>query len=159
MPVPTHGTPLRFQAHGERPLPRRAYAPCVAHPKMFEDDDPILAKVRELAGTFPDVDEKVSHGRPAFFTKKVFAYYGGSLKVDGEWQQHGQSIVIAPDEDDRRALLEDPRVYVPAYLGAYGWIGVDLTADSDWTEVHELLDASYRLTAPKRSIAALDARS
>lgn len=125
---------------------------------MFDDDDPILAKVRELATTFPDVDEKISHGRPAFFTKKIFTYYGGSLKVDGVYVQHGQSIVIAPDDDDRRALLEDPRVYVPAYLGAWGWIGVDLTEDADWSEVRELLDASYRLTAPKRSIAALDAR-
>jgi hypothetical protein len=125
---------------------------------MFDDDDPILAKVRELAMTFPDVDEKISHGRPAFFTKKIFTYYGGSLKVDGVYVQHGQSIVIAPDDDDRRALLEDPRVFVPAYLGAWGWIGVDLTEDADWSEVRELLDASYRLTAPKRSIAALDAR-
>lgn len=126
---------------------------------MFDDDDPILAKVRELAMTFPDVDEKISHGRPAFFTKKIFTYYGGSLKVDGVYVQHGQSIVIAPDDDDRRALLEDPRVYVPAYLGAWGWIGVDLTEDADWSEVRELLDASYRLTAPKRSIAALDERA
>lgn len=123
---------------------------------MFDDDDPILAKVREIARGFPDADEKVSHGRPAFFTKKIFAYYGGSLKADGDWVQHAQSIVIAPDDDDRRALLEDERVYVPAYLGAYGWIGVDLGGTTDWGEITELLDASYRLTAPKKSIARLD---
>lgn len=123
---------------------------------MFDDDDPFLATVRELALAFPDADEKVSHGRPTFFTKKVFAYYGASLRVDGEWVQHGQSIVVLPDPDDRRALLEDDRVYVPAYLGAYGWIGVDLDGSTDWTEMTELLDASYRLTAPKRSIAKLE---
>ena len=123
---------------------------------MFDDDDPFLARVRELALGFPDADEKVSHGRPTFFTKKVFAYYGASVRVDGEWVQHGRSIVVLPDPDDRRALLEDERVYVPAYLGAYGWIGVDLDDSTDWTEMTELLDASYRLTAPKRSIAKLE---
>jgi len=124
---------------------------------MFDDDDPYLARVREIARPFPDCDEKVSHGRPAFFTKKVFAYYGSSLKEDGEWVQHPHSVVVLADDDERVALLEDPRTYVPAYLGAYGWIGLDLDERTDWTEVAELLDASYRLTAPKRAIAQLDA--
>ncbi len=124
---------------------------------MFEDDDPLLGRVRALAAELPAAAEKVSHGRPAFFTKKVFAYYGGSLKVDGAWVQHPQSIVVLPDGDDREALLEDERSYVPAYLGPAGWIGIDLDDDTDWAEVAELLDASYRLTAPKALIADLDA--
>ena len=123
---------------------------------MFDDDDPVLARVRELATALPDTGEKVSHGRPAFFTKKVFAYYGGSLKQDGDWVQHPQAIVVLPDPADRQALVEEERVWIPAYLGPSGWIGVDLDDDSDWTEVAELLDASYRLTAPKRSIARLE---
>lgn len=125
---------------------------------MFDDDDPFLERIRRLAASLPNTGEKVSHGRPSFFTKKVFAYYGGSLKVDGEWIQHPQSIVVQPDEGDRRALLEGDRVYVPAYLGPSGWIGIDLDADTDWSEIAELLDASYRLTAPARDVAALDGR-
>ena len=125
---------------------------------MFDDDDPVLSRVRELAAALPGVDEKVSHGRPAFFTRKVFAYYGGSLKVDGEWVQHPQAVIVLPDGDDRVALLEDQRSFVPAYLGPSGWIGVDLDGAVDWTEVAELLDASYRLTAPKTLVAELDGR-
>jgi predicted DNA-binding protein (MmcQ/YjbR family) len=125
---------------------------------MFDDKDPYLARVRELAATFPGAAEKVSHGRPAFFTKKVFAYYGGSLKVDGEWVQHEHSLMVQPDPGDRQALLEDDRTYVPAYLGPSGWIGIDLDDSTDWDEMAELLDASYRLTAPKKLIAELDAR-
>jgi hypothetical protein len=125
---------------------------------MFDDDDPVLALVRELAATFPGADEKVSHGRPAFFTTKVFAYYGGSLKVDGEWVQHPQSIVVQPDPADRLALLQDRRAFVPAYLGPSGWIGLDLDEDGDWGEVAELLDASFRLTAPRRLVGELDDR-
>ena len=124
---------------------------------MFDDDDPFLARVRELAATFPGSAEKISHGRPAFHTVKVFAYYGGSLKESGAWVQHAHSLVIQPDPSDRRALLEEPRTYQPAYLGPSGWVGVDLDDETDWTEIAELLDASYRLTAPKRSIAELDA--
>ena len=124
---------------------------------MFDEDDPFLARVRELASALPGTDEKVSHGRPALFTKKVFAYYGGSLKVDGDWVQHPHSIVVLPDPGDRLALLDDVRVFVPAYLGPSGWIGFDLDDDTDWTEVTELLDASYRLTASTRLIAELDA--
>ncbi len=129
----------------------------MAHPQMFDDDDPCLQRVRELSAALPGSAEKVSHGRPAFHTKKVFAYYGGSLKVDGEWGQHPQSVVVLPDPGDRQALLEDGRVYIPAYLGPSGWIGIDLDSDTDWTEIAELLDASYRLTAPKRNITELDA--
>lgn len=125
---------------------------------MFDDDDPFLERVRRLAMEMPSVGEKVSHGRPAFFTKKVFAYYGGSLKLDGDWIQHPQSLMIQPDGGDRRALLDDERTYIPAYLGASGWIGIDLDDHTDWVEVAELLDASYRLTAPKTNIAELDGR-
>lgn len=123
---------------------------------MFDDDDPYLARVRAAAMAFPSAAEKVSHGRPAFHTKKLFAIYGGSLKVAGEWVQHRQSILICADPDEREALLGDARVYVPAYWGPSGWIGLDLDEDTDWSEVAELLDASYRLTAAKRLIAQLD---
>lgn len=126
---------------------------------MFDDADPVLARVRELALALPDAAEKVSHGRPAFFTKKVFAYYGASVRADGEWIAHDQCIVVRPDPDDLRGLQADPRVFVPAYLGPSGWIGVDLDDAADWTEVAELLDASYRLTAPRASVARLEDRS
>ncbi len=131
----------------------------MAHPQMFDDDDPHLLQVRALALELPGAAEKVSHGRPAFFTKKVFAYYGGSVRTDGDWTQHPHSLVVQPDDDDRSALVEDPRVYVPAYLGPSGWIGFDLDAATDWVEVAELLDASYRATAPRTLVAELDGRS
>jgi predicted DNA-binding protein (MmcQ/YjbR family) len=129
----------------------------MAHPKMFDDDDPWLVRVRSLAATFPGAGEKVSHGRPAFFTTKVFAYYGGSVRLDGGWVEHGQSVLVLPEPGDRPALLEDERVYVPAYLGPSGWLGIDLDDRTEESELLELLDASYRLTAPARLVARLDA--
>jgi predicted DNA-binding protein (MmcQ/YjbR family) len=122
----------------------------MAHPQMFDDDDPLLARVRELALALPGAAEKVSHGRPAFFTTKVFAYYGASVRVDGEWVQHPHALLILPEPDERPALEQDDRSFVPAYLGPSGWLGLDLDDSTDWTEVAELLDASYGLTTRRR---------
>ena len=129
----------------------------MAHPRMYDPADPLLGRVRAIALGYPEADEKESHGRPAFFTKKVFAYYGGSIKVDGDWVAHDQSIVFVPDPEERPALEVDERFWVPAYLGPYGWLGLDLNGKSDFEEVAELVEVSYRLTAPTRLVASLDA--
>lgn len=133
----------------------------MAHPIMFDDNDPLLAHVRGLALVLPGAAEKVSFGRPVFFTTKLFAYYGGSRRVDGAWEAHDHSLIVRVDDDERRALLEDRRVYLPAYLAPSGWVGVDLDVGTtpDWDEIAELLDASYRLTAPKKLVNQLDATS
>lgn len=65
--------------------------------------------------------------------------------------------MVLPDPADRLGLLDDRCISVPAYPGPSGWIGFDLDDDTDWTEVAELLDASSRLTAPPKLVAALDA--
>jgi len=128
------------------------------HPIMFDEADPLLGRVRALALAFPDAAEKISHGRPAFYTTKVFAYYGASVKVDGAHHQHDQSVIVLVDHEERAALLAEDRCFAPAYLGPSGWVGVDLSDDNGWDEVEELLDASYRHTAGARRIALLDAR-
>jgi hypothetical protein len=135
---------------------------------MFDDDDPFLARLRAIALQLPDAAEKVSHGRPAFFTTKVFAYYGGSVKgppgTGGEgYVEHPTCIMVLPEEEDVSFLEQEPRAFRPAYLGAYGWFGIDLDgldpeADEGWDEVSEWLQSSYRLTAPARLVKALDAR-
>jgi predicted DNA-binding protein (MmcQ/YjbR family) len=130
----------------------------MTHPHHFDDDDPLLERVRRITLGFPDAAEKVSHGRPAFFTTKVFAYYGGAVRSsEGQWTQHGQSIVFKADPSELEALQVDPRCYPPAYFGASGWIGLDLTDHMDWNEVRELLESSYRLTAGPKRVARLDA--
>ncbi|MHB1010233.1 MAG: MmcQ/YjbR family DNA-binding protein [Propionibacteriaceae bacterium] len=130
----------------------------MAHPVMYDEDDAVLARVRELALALPGAAEKVTHGWPAFYTVKVFAYYGGSIKVDGRYVRHDCSLLVLSDPAEYEALAQDSRVYRPAYLGPYGWLGLDLGPDTDWTEVAELLDTSYRITAPRRLVAELDAR-
>ena len=66
--------------------------------------------------------------------------------------------MVKVDESDRRALEQDKRFFCPAYLGPAGWLGLDFTAKKtiDWDEIGELIDASFRMVAPKKLIRLLD---
>ncbi len=126
---------------------------------MFSDDDFGLAELRGLALGFPAAFEKISWGRPVFCAPKMFAMYGGNMKTDGEMAAFPHSLLVKVDDSDRRSLEQDDRFFFPAYMGPFGWMGLDLTAATvDWDEVAELLDASFRLVASKKLITQLDER-
>jgi len=130
------------------------------HPIMFSDDDLGLTEVREIAVSFPGAFEKVSWGRPVFCAPKMFVMYGGSMKTDtkGSYIQFPHSILVKVDDSDRRALEQDTRFFFPAYMGPFGWLGLDFTARKkvDWGEVRELIDASFRMVASKKLIRQLE---
>lgn len=118
----------------------RAYRGVMPHPTMFDDDDEHLRRLREICLALPGADEKVSHGRPNFFTRKVFAIYGGTVKGNHDPEPRARSLLFVPDAEDRLALLDDARVFVPGYLGPYGWLGLDFrpaggASRVDWAEV------------------------
>jgi len=123
----------------------------VEHPRMYDDADPLLARLRACAQRFPEAAEVVAWGRPTFRAgRKIFAVYGAS-------QHHPHAVVFKPDPEERPALLEDPRFLVPPYFGPGGWLALDLSApDLDWGEVDELLDSSYRQVALVRMLRVLD---
>ena len=130
------------------------------HPIMFRDDDFGLAEVRKIALGYPEAFEKISWGRPVFCAPKIFVMFGGSAKGDtrGEYVQYPHSILVKVDESDREALSQDDRFFYPAYMGPSGWLGLDFKATKkvDWDEVGELIDASFRMVAPKKLIRQLD---
>lgn len=135
----------------------------MAHPQMFDDGDPYLARVRQVALAFPEAREQVSHGRPTFRSQKVFGVYGGGTKGPAATRtQYDQGLLLLPDAAERPALEADPRAFVPAYYGPSGWIGWDLAhggtapEDVDWAEVFELLDASYRRLSTAAQVRQLD---
>ena len=85
---------------------------------------------------------------------KVFAY----VLVD----HHGDGIVSVCvrsqlGENVDRARLEPRRFYLPAYIGSRGWFGLRLDRGRvSWREVDEVVQRSYRLTAPKSLLKRLD---
>ena len=131
----------------------------MSHPTQFDDSDPVLARVRAICLALPGADEKISHGRPVFFTKKIFTGYGAVTKGDHRSGRYDQSIIFLPDPDEAVALAEHDPVFMPAYWGPSGWLGYDLSGDPDWDEVAELVEDSFRNTALKRLIKELDERS
>ena len=128
---------------------------------MFSDDDPGLAELRAIALALPGAEERISHGRPTFRAKKIFAAFGGSEKLSpGNHRQVPSALIFTPDPVDLPAIDQDDRFFVPAYYGPFGGRALDLAdPDVDWTEIAELVDASYRLVATKRQLAELDART
>ncbi len=129
----------------------------MAHTIQFDPNDPVLAQLRELCLALPSADEKVSHGRPAFFTKKVFAIYGGTTKGE-DAVRYDQSLVVKVADDERTALEQHPRVFIPMYWAPSGWLGYDLSGSPDWQEVEELVEDSYRETATVTLIKALNSQ-
>lgn len=124
----------------------------MAHPQMFDPDDPQLARLRRIALSLPEAQEKISHGRPAFFTKKIFAHFGGTEKlVTGEMVQHPHALLVLLDPMDAEVMLERPDSFVPMYLGPSGWIGLELD-EFDEEDLRDLLADSYRNTASARLV-------
>ena len=85
---------------------------------------------------------------------KVFAYF-----LD---DHHGDGIVSVCVKSQRgenvdRARLDPERFYLPAYIGPRGWFGMRLDRGRVvWREVEEIVERSYRLTAPKTLLKKLD---
>ncbi len=125
----------------------------MAHPKMYDDEDPYLNELREVCLGLPESTEVQAWGRPTFRAgKKIFATFGAS-------QDLPYSVVFKPEPEDRMALSQDPRIFVPPYFGPSGWLALNFeAADVDWQEVAELMEGSYRQVALKRMLAALDER-
>jgi len=129
----------------------------MVHPQQFDDDDAELARLREICLVLPGAAEKVSHGRPAFFTKKIFAIYGAVTKGDHHAGEHDHALVFTPADDELPALDADDRFFAPAYWGPYGWRAIDLDrTDLNWEEVAELVEDSFRQTATKKLIGQLE---
>jgi hypothetical protein len=87
---------------------------------------------------------------------KKFGYYLDDHHGDGVV---GVAVKAAPGEQEALVSDDPRRFYVPAYVGAKGWVAARLDVDPvDWTQIRELITEAYRLQAPKRLSAHLDQR-
>ncbi|HST66182.1 MAG TPA: MmcQ/YjbR family DNA-binding protein [Mycobacteriales bacterium] len=115
------------------------------HPRMYDEDDPVLAEVRTVCLALPEAAEVEAWGRPTFRAGakgRIFVVYGA------------EGLIVKPDPAERDALLADERFSVPPYFGPSGWLALDLRKP-DWTEVAELVETSYRQVALKRQVKEL----
>lgn len=130
----------------------------MSHPLMFEADDPLLARLRTLCLAYPGAAERISHGRPQWYTTATFASYGGHLKGSHDDTSLARALLFKPEADHRALLLDDERFVVPGYVGPAGWLALPLDAAGlDWDEVDDLIEESFRQTAPAARRRELDA--
>jgi hypothetical protein len=86
--------------------------------------------------------------------KKTFGYFLDDHHGDG---RVAIACKAAPGEQEALVRSDPARFYVPAYLGARGWVALRLDVGRvNWGEVRELLLDAYRLQAPRRLVAELD---
>lgn len=114
-----------------------------------------LDRVREICLALPEAHEKVAWGAPTFRVKdKLFAMFALDHHGDGRvalWCK-------APPGAQEMLIESDPESFFkPPYVGPSGWIGIRLDRKLAWNLVAGLVAEGYRLTAPKRLLALLDA--
>jgi predicted DNA-binding protein (MmcQ/YjbR family) len=123
------------------------------HPRLFHGPDAALDRLRTICLGLPEAVEVLAWGRPTFRAgKKIFVTVGAHM-------ERPHSIVFKPDPEERRALVDDPRFFIPPYYGPAGWLSIDFDSpDTDWQELAELIETSYRQVALKRQLVELDRR-
>jgi len=112
-------------------------------------------RVTTICGALPGAEHEHKGDHSIYRVRgKVFAYF-----LD---DHHGDGIVSVCvksqlGENVDRARLEPERFYLPAYIGPRGWFGMRLDQGRvRWREVEEVVERSYRLTAPRSLMKKLD---
>ena len=115
-----------------------------------------LTRVRALCLALPEATEKEAWGMATFRVRnRIFAHFADNHHGDGR-----VAVWLKAAAGAQELLVEaDPeRFFAPPYVGPRGWVGMRLDDEADPEELADLVEDAYRLTAPKRLIAALETK-
>jgi len=113
-----------------------------------------IDRLREICLRMPEAVEKETWGHPTFRIRdKIFC---GCSSEDGDGREFFQCSMKAPPGEQEALLAEGHPFFRPQYVGNKGWIGIVLGPDTDWNEIAELVEDSYRTIAPKKLSKLLD---
>ena len=109
-----------------------------------------LDRLRAICLAFPEATEGGGVGDPSWKVRdKIFAMQHGFADRPSLWCKAQPGLQAG-------LIRSNPtRFFRPPYVGGHGWIGIRLDVPLDWDEVADLIDESYRMTAPKRLVARL----
>ena len=109
-----------------------------------------LAKIRKICLSLPDTKETMTWGKPHFRVgEKIFAGYA---------EENGKCVVGFKLEMAHASIaVQVPGFSRAPYVGHKGWVSLETDSVKDWDEVREMILESYRLIAPKKSLAKLAA--
>jgi predicted DNA-binding protein (MmcQ/YjbR family) len=112
----------------------------------------LLKQARKVCLALPDAAEQETWGHPTFRVgDKIFATFG-----IGDEEGETTMSMKAPAGEQEVLLATGEPFFYPKYVGSKGWIGVTLGDSTDWQEMAELAEDSYREIAPKRLVKQLD---
>src|ERR1700686_2751226 len=122
----------------------------MAHPRMYDDSNPTIAKLREICLSLPEVFEKEAWGE---CTLRVT---GGSMfaMTDNNHHDSGHLAVWvkAPAMVQEILVGSDPkRFFVPPYMGKQGWVGVPIDYKVQWDQLAAILNDGCLMSAPKKA--------
>jgi hypothetical protein len=104
-------------------------------------DPAVVGRVRAICGALPGVEERLSHGEPAWFVR------GRSFATTADHHHDDRlALWIAAPAGRQESLIEtDPRRFFrPPYVGHRGWVGVYLDVPSvDWDELAVLVREAH----------------
>jgi predicted DNA-binding protein (MmcQ/YjbR family) len=111
-------------------------------------------KLEAICLALPDAEQTISGDHATYRVRgKVFAYFLNDHHGDGI-----VSVCVKSElgENVDRARLDPDRFYLPDYIGPRGWFGMRLDRGRvDWREVAEIVERSFRLSAPKTVLRKL----
>src|SRR5690349_6622951 len=91
------------------------------HPVTFRKLPPARAieRLRRLCIALPGAEEKLSHGEPTWFARRVFVMLSNHHHDDplGFW------FAAQPGEQEALVQSSPERFFRPPYVGGRGWIG------------------------------------
>lgn len=118
-----------------------------------------LERTGAIVAHLPDV-ERTNNPLGCYYLvrRKIFAQV--TTVVDSMGQPM-TAVALRPDPEEREALIAVGHPYLSRgpWDDRLGRIAVLIEASTDWDEIAELVTDSYRLTAPKKLVAQLDASS
>jgi phosphoribosylglycinamide formyltransferase-1 len=113
-----------------------------------------LKRVTRVCLSLPEATVESATGQHHAFRVRgrTFAYFLDHHHGDG---RVAITVKAAPGEQGRLVAAAPERFFVPAYLGARGWVGLRFDVGAvDWAETERLLRDSYAFTAPRRLAAS-----
>jgi predicted DNA-binding protein (MmcQ/YjbR family) len=130
----------------------------MAHPRMYEDSNPAINKLRAVCLALGDVVEKEAWGECTFrvVNGPMFAMTDNNHHQSG----HVAVWVKAPAMVQEILISSDSkRFFRPPYMGHKGWVGVRLDSKPDWEQLTVILKDGYEMSLPVRKGASAASRS
>jgi predicted DNA-binding protein (MmcQ/YjbR family) len=115
----------------------------------FED---VLKRLQTICLALPDTKETLTWGKPHFRVgEKIFC---GCSEDQG-----GPRIGLKMEANESELMMKLPGIEKAPYSRkGDGWVAIDPGLFEDWEEIERSIVGSYRLIAPRRTVAALDSR-